>query len=428
MGVTHTTPSWIDMSITTFPTAPKFTYTNSSSLSHTAAVYSGVSFQTREACNLTGAMIASSYLTGTTAVYKFELWPLSTTALNTPDTSGSVLATSANIQPNAHFGIWDADFTVAYTATAGQFLCVIIKPVSGVDGSNKVQFNYLGGAMERHAFPSGMKSTDSGSSWVADSFAYPGIAVKTNKTQNLGGIPNMGTSSVNMSVLGDRVAQKITIPADEDSDTGLEVHCSGFYYTGNCTTNGETINFGAWDVDGNDLVTPVTLDHEQLGDKLEYDTGAEFYFGEDLRMISGGSYYIGWESTSTDTTQISCFRYGKTGAGYSLTPTPGNPERNWPGDAAMNIETFFWDDSDAETAWEIPPAHVSYGGSRMCLNPLLSEIHGVSNVVPNTTKGKGDLSKEKAPSRENRVGYPGYQVNSFKTITRANGNYGWSPF
>ena len=124
MALTHTTPSWMDMSITTFPNSPKFAYTNSSSLSHTAAVYTGVSFQTHEACNINGATIGSSYLTGTTAVYKFELWPLSTSTLNTPDTSGSVLATSETFQPDDHWGLWDVNFTTPYAATAGQWLCV----------------------------------------------------------------------------------------------------------------------------------------------------------------------------------------------------------------------------------------------------------------------------------------------------------------
>ena len=303
----------------------------------------------------------------------------------------------------------------------------ILKPHSGVDGSNKVQFQYRAGAMERNSFPQAMKSTDSGSSWLSENYAYPGIAVRTNKSYNVGGIPILGVSTVNMSVVGDRVAQKITIPPDEDSDTGLEIHCSGFYYAGYATGAGETINFGAWDVDGNDLVTPVTLDHEYLGYILQYDSGAEFYFGgEDLKMVSGGTYYIGFESNSTDTTQISAHRYGKVGAAYTLADTPGDPDRNWPGDSAMNIETFFWDESDAETVWE--PVLTNYGGGRMCLNPLVSEIHGVSNVVPNTTKGKGDKLNERAPSRVKDPNKPGYKLNAIKTITRDNGQYGWNPY
>ena len=379
MSLTHTTNSWMDMSITTFPHGSDFTYTNSSSLTHTADVWTGVQFQVHEACNLVGATVASAYLTGTTGVWRFELWPLSTTSIGEPDLSGSALATSATFQPDAHLGLWDASFTSPYAASAGQFLCALLVPDSGVDASNKMNFMYRSGANEKHSFPGAMKSTDGGSSWSTENYAYPGIGVRTDKSYHLGGIPCLGTTTQNMSAVGDRVAQAITIPEDENSLTGLEIHCTGFYYTGYATTAGETINFGAWDVNGNDLVTPVTLDHEYLAYQLQYNTGGEFYFKEPLKMVSGGTYYIGWESTSTDTTQISCHRYGKSGAGYTLADTPGNPEKFWPGDSAMNIEAFFWDDSDAATVWE--PIFTSHGGGRMCLNPILGEVHGTTTLV-----------------------------------------------
>jgi len=414
------------MTISTFPQSSQFAYTNSSQQSHhNMDIFTGASFQVSEACNLTGCQVATQGVTGYGGTYKFELWPLSTTSLNTPDMSGSVLATSATFNPTAWFGIWEANFTSPYAATAGQFLCVVLKPVSGVDLSNYSTFNYRGGAIERNSFPQAMKTVNAGSSWATEYYGWPGIAVKTNLSYNLGGTPIMGGSTQNMYEVGDRVAQKFTIPVDEDSETALEIHCKGFYYTGYATTSGETLKYGAWDVDGNPLVTPVVLDHEYLGIQMQYNSGGYFYFNGDLKMVSGGTYYLGWESNSTDTTQISAHRYGKVGADYTLTETPGDPDRNWPGDSWMNIEAFHWDMSVVE-AWK--PIMTNYGGGRMCLNPLLGEIHGVSNVTPNTTKGKGDKLNERAPSRVKDPNKPGYQLNEIKTISRDNGQYGWNPY
>ena len=419
MSDTHTSNNWMTTISTSLTSHPGQSQAWAAGLDDTTD-RAGVVFEVKDDCSITHAAIGIRGSSGTKGVYKYELWPMTSggsAVLGKPDTTGTVLAETANWTIANTYDVEEQAFTAPYSATKGQKLACIIIPVSGVDSSNRTEFYYQGPDYNGTiALPAVITSTDSGSNWTTSGWDYwPGIGLKTDKNFTLGGVPTSGAGAISPGAAGDKFANKITIPADED----IELHVRGFRMYGNYGFDAaETIVVGVWDVDGAEVDNSErTIDGAQLAAGSDGNSNMTFLFNNPVKMVSGGTYYMGWEQ-ATGVLQSYTLSWGKDAGSGAL------GGKYYQGGTAWGV-AMFWDDSDAETAWE----PISSGYQRRHLfDPLISDMHGGGESVAATGKGKGDKHNEQAPPSVKNPNKPGYRLNAIKEITRENGAYGWNPY
>lgn len=414
MSDVHTSNNWMTtaaMAGTSLPTYAQAWQVNSSNDRY------GSMFRVKGDCSITHAAVGYDYTAGTKGNYKFQLWPMDGSTIATPDTSGTVLAETASFMVDSTYTVWEQAFTSPYSATAGQTLACILVPVSGVDGSNYTRFYFQGldvGNASVPCIPGILVSSDGGSSWSSTSSFknwMPGIGVRTDKNFFLGGTPWIGASPTSsLSATGDKYCNKITLPAGED----IEIHLIGFTFMGFWGFNhNEWVTAGVWDSDAAEVGdSELVIDGAALTSSSDNYTRLSFYLGNPVKMVSGGSYYVGIEYGS-GAVQPYRLNMGKTGCG-AQDYLPGGP--------AFGVAQH-WDES--ASAW----VNFSAGNDpgRLIQDLIISDMHGGGAGVVATGLGKGDRYR-KAPARVKNSRKPGYQVNLGKEITRNNGGYGWNPY
>jgi len=417
MSDTHTSNNWMTTIATVTTNHPGVTQAWAPAIDATTDRV-GVVFEVKENCSITHAAIGVGAFAGNGGSFKFELWPMTAGTNGLPDISGTVLATTAAVSAYGNgYTCHEFAFTSPYSATAGQQLACIIVPQAGTDASNRTEWYYQGPDYNgTSALPAVITSTDSGSSYAIAGYDYwPGICLKTDKNFPLGGVVVVGSGALSPGSANDRYANKITIPAGED----IELHVRGIQVFGFYgLDDAEEIMFGVWDVDGAEVGNSErTVDGAQIGVGNSAGTALmTFLFDNAVKMVSGSTYYVGWKNI-TGAVQGYTYTMGKDGS--------AGPDYS-PGGLAFGGEAFFWDDSDAETAWE--KVQTGYE-KRIAMNLLISDMHGGGNSVVITNLGKGDRGENfQDPSRSNSL-KSGYQARSAgKIIKRSNGGYGWNPY
>ena len=341
-------------------------------------VAAGVIFQVPEDCDLTHANVLCKAVTGTQPYFKAKLWPMSTTTGGQPDTSGTVLAETAAYQNS--LGLNKVAFTSAYSATQGEVVACVFEYESGtIDGSNKCDFEYIGGRGNYHSGVNGilLYRTSGSATYSSNGSYFPSVCVTTDKDYDVGGTQPHGYSSLGSDVAGHRFCQKFTLPADRL----LELHCIGIEVNSHQILNStDTAKVGAWDAAGDDLIDLNTLDADQgygatAGEIGFYLGPSHLYFAETLTMVSGGVYYLGIEALS-GWTKIEFLTMGDD---YDAM------QRGYPGMDWCQVSKWdgsSWDDDFNAGATGTP--------GRALISPILSDIHGVA--------GGGGGSSISAPS------------------------------
>ena len=322
---------------------------------------SGVVFQVTEDCELTHGNIICTAVAGTSPYYKFEVWPMATTGNGVPDTTGTVLAESADFQCTAD--LMKVAFTSSYSATQGQILCLLMVYAddgSTIDGSNYATVEQTNG---RWSYWTGTQVylNKSTSTWGNNGTYFPAMVVTTDKAYDLGGAMNYGASGLTTSTPGDIFAQKFVMPADKL----LELHVIGFRFAGDMIGGSDVVDVGAWDASGDPLIDLCTIDADQGGGQSNqfgfYLGESEVYFAEALTMVSGGTYYIGAECVS------GTFGLQLLGMGADFDAM----QRGYPG--AGWCRASMWDGSSWDDDWSSPSTP-----GRFMVSPILSDMHGVA--------------------------------------------------
>jgi len=376
----------------------------------------GVLCQSPKALSLTGVNFICNSVTGTSPYFKAQIWPMSTTSNHQPDTSGTVLAETAAFQCSV--GLNSVSFSSPFTTTAGMMFCCIIVHSSGtIDSSNQVGLEYIGGRVRGSQGPGMAMRENNGGTWTFNLEYYGSMTVTTDQGYHLGGHLNHGYGAVTVETAGHRFGGRFTIPASSASNADLEMHCTGFLFQWGVANSTDVIKAGAWNSAGTELATSGNIDADQVGGgssgSIGYYLGtSRVYFQEPLTMITGGTYYLGFEHVSGSIIH----NYLQMGADIA-TMQKSYPGGDWCRSAA-------WEGS----AWD-----EDFDGSdspgRVLISPLLSDIHGTSSVVPNTNLGVGDRGRERAPQRTTNPLKSGYHApNAAKLITRETTEYGWDPY
>ena len=177
-----------DNYLATFP-GPQSAYYNDSPYTLQSTTHAfGCIFQVPEDLTMTHANIVVGGKGGTIPNYKIQIWPMSTSVNNTPDTSGTVLAETADFQPTYSWPgtAMKVAFASSYAASAGDILCAIMVYGSGTcDSYNYAQINYCKG---RQNGVSGAPSliTKTSSTWSNQTSFYPaGPIITTTRAMTL---------------------------------------------------------------------------------------------------------------------------------------------------------------------------------------------------------------------------------------------------
>ena len=173
----------------------------------------------------------------------------------------------------------------------------------------------------------------------------------------MGGIFNIGKGSNLLETSGYRNCQRILIPAEED----LEIHVEGFEYEGAAeNSGGAEFKAGIWDAAGAEIASVAIDSNQQATQQQAYFTRS-YIFDEDATLSAGTVYYMGLEHTGDDIN----ITYAQ--------PLGANGLRSWPGGAAFYFAT--WNGS----AWTDDIT------KRLCLNPIISSLHGTGGGGGSTT-------------------------------------------
>lgn len=374
---------WNDTFIATFPDA-EFGYANDNAWSMNSSTDAfGCGFQVPEAMSLTHGNVYCAGKTGTSPFYKLQVWPMSATSNTTPDTSGTVLAETADFQATYSFPgvLLKEAFLTPYSATAGEILCVIAVYAddgSTIDGSNFAQFLYTKGRQgQMTGLPSVLLRTTG--AWYANSEVfYPsGPYITTDKTYDIGGTPCALATALVIGGDGDLGALKMTLPAAIDG-VGINLFCKGIKYAGFGPAGDDVFRCGIWNSSGVALIrSPEMLGKKGGGSTPgafgHYLSMTDMLFGDVLELTSGNTYYLGVERVS-GSFNMSTHRFD------------GNNDmfRAWPG--GENFKGSYWDASDGSPAWD-DEFGSSFGEGRTFISPLLSDIQGTSAGGGGSTTG-----------------------------------------
>ena len=125
MSDIHTSRSWEGIRLNGMPTLTFLDTANRNGVNLNNTGYrAGVIFEVPEDMNITGG--ACLFTTcGAGNKYKWELWPASTTVAGSPDTSGTVLAESAQITATEDTRE-ENTFTSPYAASKGDVLVLVL--------------------------------------------------------------------------------------------------------------------------------------------------------------------------------------------------------------------------------------------------------------------------------------------------------------
>lgn len=329
-----------------------------------ADVSIGVVFQVPEDCELTHANILCTAVTGTQPFFKCELWPMDTAANGQPDTSGTVLAETADYQHSV--GVNKTAFGSSYSATQGQVLCCVVVYASGtIDGSNFCTLEHISGRISYHSgYNTMIQRSSSGGAYTSSGAYYPSVTVTTNKIYDVGGVMNHGYNGLYLGSVGHRYASKFVLPADKN----LELHCIGFRMNSHTSDSTDTFKVGAWNAAGADLIDLQTIDADtgagqSVGSIGFYLGETELYFAETLTMVSGGTYYIGIEHLSGS------IYLDMLGMGEDYDEmVRAYPGQGW-------CKAAYWNTSSWDEDW-IAGDTVTPG--RFMISPILSDMHGVA--------------------------------------------------
>ena len=356
-----------------------FGYTDSTKAIDHANERQGVSFQVQEDCSITHGTAFCATIVGTSPYMKLQLWPMSTTVDGQPDTSGTVLAETAEFQGSVQTGDWPlvkmlkTAFTSPYSATAGQVLCLILTHSSGtIDGSNHCTWKFRSGrAQYRAGIGAYLESYEADADAFTSSGTYqPLMTVTTDKTYDLGGYPMLAEAYYYFGTSGYRTANKITLPA---ADPGIEIHVNGIQVAANIANGTDQITVGAWDSDGDALITGNIIDTQQstgqtAGDIGYYLGSSNIYFKDTLTMTSGNSYWIGIENTADSTNSLYCDF-------VIFDDWADECNRSWP--MGSNIEGNIY--LPFGGGWADNWAGSGSDKSRFLINPIISDIQGTSS-------------------------------------------------
>ena len=340
------TNALLDLQLATFPGS----YFGNSTLTTTiddADAGTANIFQVPEACDLTGA---TAYCTAvaTAPTYKYTLQSIDA---STGAPSGTVLATTAEFTPSATT-IEAHAFVAAYTASAGEFLAIVIEHGSStISASNDATFLDRQGIVKFILFPYQLARSSLGSWQEGDKDAYPAITVQTDLTDiDICGIFSTGDSAESISTSGHRYAQRILIPSGEN----IELHIDGFRFCGTVEANAyDDFKAGAWSADGTELAA-ATIDSRNQADPTSTTNqfAREYRFTSSVTLTAGTVLYFGFQDTGDG-----------LNVGY-MQPAGLNGLKSWPGGAAFYASKW------AGSSW------ADDNTRRLLLNPILSSIHG----------------------------------------------------
>lgn len=315
-------------------------------------------FQVPAACDLTGATV---YVPVAASAPAYKMTLQSVDADGNP--SGSVLATTAEFTPSSSSTNALA-FTADYTATAGQVLAIVVEYSSGtIGGSNKAHFIDRQGTVKYITMPYVLSRNDAGT-WGSRQFdSWPGITVQTSLTgRDCCGIFSTGDSTETISTGGHRYAQRTLIADGED----IDLHVNGFRFTGYVeSTWGASVKAGCWNAAGAELAS-VVVDTDAQSRQMDADPNSRlYYFTSTLTISAGTVYYLGFEHNDGGSADDLKIGYMKPGGLDGL--------KSWPGGASFYASK--WDGS----SW------ADDNTRRLCLNPILSSIHGTASGGGSTT-------------------------------------------
>jgi len=353
------TSALFDTQIATYPGSYFGAYYLTITLDHADEKAANI-FQVPESCDLTGGTVYCSNVSSPPA-YKMTLQ--SVDADGNP--SGSVLATTAEFTPSyqtkeAH------SFTANYAATAGEVLAIVVEYSSGtISSSEDAIFLDRQGTVKYITMPYALSRNSSGT-WGSRKFdAYPGITVQTSLTgRDFCGIYSTGDSTETVATGGNRYAQRILIPDGED----IDIHSPGFRFTGYVEkTWGATVKAGCWDASGTELAS-VVVDTDAQARQMDADPNTRlYYFTSSVTISAGTVVYMGFEHNDGGSGDDLKVGYMKPGGLDGL--------KSWPGGAAFYASE--WDGS----SW------ADDNTRRLCLNPIISSIHGTSSGGGGSTTG-----------------------------------------
>jgi len=369
--------SWMNMTVDVLPSAGFMYGTDAAKTIDHANESCGVAFQVKEDCSLTGGKVFCQGVTGYSPYYKLQLWPMSTATGGQVDMSGYALAETAAFVGTVS-GTWpysllhDVSFTSPYTATQGQRLALVLVYSSGtIDGSNYAKWDYISGRCEYiNGYLSVLETYSSSSTtWSTSGSYYPSMVCTTNKSYDVGGVLSVVSASQYVPGTGQKLANKITMPAAVDG-AGLELHAIGIRLNGGWTyfaDGADTFKIGAWNSSGTELIDTLTLDADESGGYSKGNVGmylgdADIFFGETLTLNSGDVVYYGFETDS--------------GALYNPYHIFGAYEteclRSWP--LGSMISGQYW----ASSSWANLGTALEVAG-RWGMSLILSDMHGTSS-------------------------------------------------
>ncbi len=344
------TNALIGTQLKTFP-GSYYNYSSGSYIIDASGKKTGIVFQVPESCDITGM---SAYCSGVASppAYKFTLEGVD--ASGQPD--GSVKATTAEFTPGG-VGTEAHSFLAAYTATQGEILAGCWEYSSGtVSASNDATFTSYIKTVRYNMFP--YMAEYNGSSWTKDIDSFPAFVLQTDEAFDIGGIFNIGAGVKSFTTTGERFAQRVLIPADED----IELHVDGFYFTGDIeASTGNTYKAGVWNAAGAE-VAAVSIDSSQQATYMSGYASRQITFTSDATISAGDIFYIGFENTGENLSVDYAQPMGADGL------------KSWPGGAAFYAS--FWNGS----SWADDLT------KRLCLNPTLSSFHGTGGGGGSTTR------------------------------------------
>ena len=365
--------AWNAAYLATFPGA-QFGYGSDAALSMNASgIAFGCIFQVPEDLTLTHGNVIIRGITGTPPAYKLQVWPMSTSADNTPDTSGTVLAETAEFTPDTYVypgTLEKIAFESSYAASGGDVLCIICVYSSGtVDGSNYAKFTRNKGRVDGiSGAPSVLARTTT--TWSSANVYYPSTYITTDKDYDIGGTPTLTTSTFSLAD-NDIGALKIVMP-DAIDGNGIKLFCKGFKYAGTGPNGEDEFTCGVWNAAGVALIESPTIVAEKGGGGTAgswgYNLGiGDLLFGDVIELESGNTYYMGIKQAAGSTTiqMAGCWFRGEN-----------DMFRAWPGGDMLKASV--WDSSAGSPAWD-DDGFGSFGEGRFLISPLLSDIQGTSS-------------------------------------------------